>query len=101
MNAAFGVETPPRPELPECADYAWSLFWKLSAKRRPSESQICPILPPDIESYLRITGEIMDKIDYRFIDAMDSAYISEIAKERKAKMDEMDSNRKSKYRKSK
>lgn len=85
-NMSFGVEVPEPPEIPDCAVHAWELWGKLSA-RRPASEGVCPLSPEMIESYCRVTGETVDPDDYRMIEAMDDAYISEVGKERKAMFD--------------
>lgn len=86
-NAGFGVPTPECPEIPDQGRFVFSLFWDLNKKRRPSEGGTFPLLPTDIEGHLRLSGEAIDEYDYKLIGAMDDAYISEVGKERKARME--------------
>lgn len=87
---------PDCPEIPEAAYYLWPLFWELNEIRRPAEGGTAPLLPGDIDKHLELSGESLGKIEYQFIRAMDRAFVSEVAKELKAKREEAEQQRNAK-----
>ena len=81
-NRNAGVEPPEPPEMPDCAVHAWAAWTRLNSRRSQGED-IVPISDPLMESFERMTGTILTPEDVQMIEAIDSAFISQVNIERK------------------
>jgi hypothetical protein len=85
-NTHFGAPSPEQPEIPECGYHAWEIWWRLNARRPTGENQN-PISWGEMESFMRMTGIILSVTDVTMIEAIDNAFISASAQERKSAFD--------------
>lgn len=85
-NRAFGAPVPPEPEIPEHLKWPWRFWWRLHARRQTGEG-VSPLQCHEIESLSRLSGEHITPEDFALIEAMDNAFLSAVAEERKAAMD--------------
>jgi hypothetical protein len=84
-NAAFGIESPPEPEIPECAEWIWNIWWRLNV-RRPSSESVNPIMYSEIEAFSRLTNIMLTPEDIQMLEAIDNAYIHAVLKGQIAKI---------------
>lgn len=68
--------------MPDCALHAWAAWTRLNSRRSQGED-IVPISYPLMESFERMTGTILTPEDVQMIEAIDSAFISQVNIERK------------------
>lgn len=85
-NASFGVEVPEQPEIPECGYHAWEIWWRMNARRPTGENQT-PLSFSEMESFSRMTGKILLPEDVEMLEAIDNAYLSSVAEERRGAFD--------------
>jgi hypothetical protein len=85
-NAAFGVESPEQPEIPECAYHAWEIWWRLNARRPTGENQT-PISWSEMQSFCAMSGVVLLPDDVAMIEALDNAYLIAVSEERRGAFD--------------
>lgn len=85
-NAAFGVESPDAPEVPECGYHAWEIWWRLNA-RRPSGDTQTPISWSEMQSFCNMTGVLLVPSDVAMIESLDNAYLIAVSEERRGAFD--------------
>lgn len=93
-----GVEVPPQPEIPVCADHVWHWWWELNARRAPGFDNLAPISYAEIHSWILLTGRYVRPEEITWLVQMDNAWLGAIADERKARQerDKEESERRSK-----
>jgi len=77
-----GLE-PPESEIPDVASHIWEWFWRLSSCRSSGMNSPNPISFLEIDSFSRITGNIIRPEEVEAICTMDSAYLEALNKRRK------------------
>jgi hypothetical protein len=70
-----------------CAGRVWDWWWQLNTRRPPGFESLAPISYSEICSWLLLTGIQAAPEEIRWLIAMDNAWLSAIAKERKAKQE--------------
>ena len=83
----YNATVPEEPEVPEQVDHVWSWFWQLSEKRQRGFDSPNPISYSDVESWARLTNNYILPEEVEAIMALDSAYLTAINEEQKAKRD--------------
>lgn len=99
-NAAFGVESPEQPEIPECGYHAWEIWWRMNA-RRPTGDNQTPISFSEMESFCKMTGKILLPEDVEMIEAIDNAYLSAVSEEKRAAFERAQEEKKTPSKKAK
>lgn len=83
FNAAFGVESPDRPDIPDAGFHVWEWWWLLNARRIPSSDSMAPITYTEIHHWFTLTNTLVTPPEIRMLIQMDDAYLQSVAIERK------------------
>ena len=84
-NEQAGVESPPQPEIPECAEHVWNWWWQLNARRQPGFDSLAPFSYAEIHSWILLTCRYVAPEEIAWLIQMDDAWLATIAEERKAR----------------
>lgn len=68
------------PPFPSALGYVWTAFSRLSARRGSNGFSINPIGWPDIEAFLRLSGQRLAPWEIRLIEQLDDLYRAETNK---------------------
>lgn len=86
-NAAFGVDSPDAPEVPDIVSHVWDWWWKLNARRAPGFDAMAPITYDDIYKWSAITRTPITPSEVDMLIQMDDAYLLAVGIERKGQRD--------------
>lgn len=81
-NRAFNVPVPESPHIPDEVEYIWDMWFRLNARRSVSES-LSPLQYSEISAFLSLENEGIERLELYLIEAIDNAYLGQVAKERK------------------
>lgn len=82
----YGAEAPECPKAPEEVSYIWN-YWNRIRARTPSGEGVSPITFEAIDSFIRLTGEIVTQDDVVMLEALDNAFVSEVSIQRAEMME--------------
>lgn len=82
-NENFGVEVPEAPEIPDAGLHIWEWWWRLSSRRITYSEVMAPLSYSDIFHWSILTRTQISPSEIEVLFAMDDAYLSAVAAERK------------------
>lgn len=82
----YGSDAPEAPQAPEEVAYIWG-YWNRIRARTGGGDGVSPITFEAIESFARLTGEIVSRDDVVMLEALDNAFISEVSIQRTEMME--------------
>jgi len=82
-NAAFGVESPDPPPIPDAVTHVWEWWWKLNARRVPGFDSMSPLTYSEIYHWSVLTRTKIATQEINMLIMMDDAYLQAVNAERK------------------
>lgn len=86
-NAAFGVESPDEPEIPDVVMHVWEWWWRLNARRSPGFDAMAPLTYFEIYHWSALTRTQITPDEIGMLIQMDDAYLVAVGTERKEQHD--------------
>lgn len=100
-NAAFHMETPPKPDLPMEAIDAWNWWNELNSRRPPGFDSIAPISYTELIHWIVLSGNHVSREEISWILDMDNAWIAAVSRERREQRERNEEERESEAQASK
>ena len=86
-NAAFGVESPDLPPIPDMVQHVWEWWWQLNARRQPGFDSMTPLSYSEIYHWSALTRTQVTTTEIDIVVRLDDAYLRAVAIERKEQRD--------------
>ena len=86
-NAAFGVEVPEPPDVPDQVIHVWGWWWHLNSRRAPGFDAMSPLSYSDIYHWSALTRTQITPDEINMLIQMDDAYLQAVNAERKEQRD--------------
>lgn len=67
------------PPMPEGLSHVWDAWRRVRRRKAAGFKTANPIEWPDIDAFIRTTGEHLDPFDIRMIEALDDTYLASLA----------------------